>query len=391
MSPSFATRSPGVAETRRALVGRTLLGVLTLVGLGLLGAEVHLRRTIHPPTSARFPFAQPALLRSVVEVTRPVLGLEPRRVVVRTNALGLRGDDLDLSDQQTLRVVTLGGSVTECLLLADADTWPRRLQDVLGARAHRRVWVGNAARSGQSTLDYIAHARTLLPALGPDLVIVMSGGNDLQAAIEERLLPIDLSDPTTLAQYASRLYGPGDLEGLHASYVTFSIERYVSGSSQDFAPLYARMAQRRRQARTLEEIPFLADAIDVYRANLLQLVAALSQLPTHPRVLFVTHPALWKPDMSARELDALWAGYTCMQCERPEYYSPRALAEAMLAFNRELLAVCASSGVPCYDLATHVPRTLDTFYDDAHLREAGAQLVANAIGGFVNSHGMLNR
>jgi lysophospholipase L1-like esterase len=376
---------------RRARLGRALLALVGLFALALVGAEVYLRRTIHPPASASFPFVRPALHRSVAEVTRPVLGLTPRRVVVRANALGLRGDDLDLADRRPLRVVTLGGSVTECLLLDDADTWPRRLQDVLGARTRRPVWVGNAGRSGEMTLDYIAHARVLLPALAPDLVIVMPGGNDLQAAVEDRLLPMDLTDPSALARYSARLYSSGDAADLNASYLAFWLGRRFSQPSYDFAPLYERMARRRREARPLDALPQLEDALDVYRANLSQLVAALGRIPTRPRVVFLTHPAIWKPEMSARELGALWAGYTCMQCDRPEYYSPRALAEALQAFNRELIAVSARAGVPCYDLASRLPKTLDVFYDDAHLREEGARLVANVVGNFVTSQGLLHR
>ncbi len=362
---------------RRALAGLTSLAVM------LLAVEVYLRGHIHVPTDPHFPFAQTALQRTVVTLARPALGLDARRVVVHTNALGLRGDDLDPTDTQTFRVVTLGGSVTECLLLRDEDTWPHRLQDVLRAGSGRRIWVGNAARSGHSTLDYTAHARVLLHALRPDLVIVMAGANDLQAAVEDRLIPMDLSDRAVLSQYSDRLYAQGDVEGIRGSYLNFMVERYFTSPSLDITGLYERMSRRRRAARLLDVIPNMEDATDVYRANLRQLVEALAQVPSRPRVLMLTHPSLWKAEMSPRERDALWGGYTCMDCERAEYYSPRALAAALDGFNRELQAVSAAAGVPCLDLAARVPKTLDNFYDDAHLRELGARLVADTVGQFL--------
>jgi lysophospholipase L1-like esterase len=367
-----------------------MLALLGLVAAALVVGEVRLRLAIHPPPSG-FPLSQPQLQRKFVEVTRPVLGLAPRRVEVRTNALGLRGDELDLGDHRAARVVTLGGSVTECLLLAEGDAWPRRLQDILAERLGRRVWVGNAAESGEQTLDYVAHARVLLPPIQPDLVIVMPGGNDLQAAVEERLLPLDLSDPVALERYAQRLYEPRDAPDVGPSFVSFWLERYLTRPTLDITPFYERMAARRRAARPLDELPALADAIDVYRANLAQLIGVLSRLRPRPRVLFLTHPALWKAEMSDRERAALWTGYTCMDCEGPSYYSPRALAGALDAFNRELLLVCATSGVACYDLASRLPRTLDNFYDDAHLREEGARLVAELVGDAVISQGLLRR
>lgn len=307
------------------------------------------------------------------------------------NALGLRGDELDLSEHRTARVVALGGSVTECLLLGDRDAWPRRLQDILAERLGRRVWVGNAAKSGEQTLDYVAHARVLLPQIQPDLVIVMPGGNDLQAAVEERLLPLDLSTPDAVARYAERLYEPRDAHSLGPSLVSDWLERRLTRSTMDITPFYERMAARRRAARPLDEIPGLDDALDVYRANLTQLVAALGQLRPRPRVLLLTHAALWKPEMTDRERAVLWAGYTCMECQDASYYAPHALARALAAFNRETLAVCAASGVACYDLEAQLPRTLDNFYDDAHLREAGAQLVARRVGEAIVSQGLLRR
>jgi hypothetical protein len=80
-----------------------------------------------------------------------------------------------------------------------------------------------------------------------------------------------------------------------------------------------------------------------------------------------------------------------MDCERAEYYSPATLARALDAFNRELLSVCAASGVSCHDLASSLPRTLNTFYDDAHLREEGARLVAHTVGEAIIHQGLLRR
>jgi lysophospholipase L1-like esterase len=375
------------ARTRRARIVLVALGVLA--GL-LVGAELY-ARTLYPTVPRDFPRSQPPRTRRIVEVTRPVLGLAPRRVEVGSNGLGLRGDELDLDDRAPLRVVTLGGSVTECLLLSDADAWPHRLQALLAARLGRPVWVGNAAESGQQTLDYVAHAHVLLPKLQPDLVIVMPGGNDLQAAVEERLLPLDLTDPATLRDYAARLYPVRDVPDSGPSAL---IDRLVAGPESatiDITPFYARMSARRRAAQTLDEIPFFDDAVDVYRANLSQLAEALAALRPRPRVLFLTHPALWRETMSAPEQSALWAGYSCMDCEQPAYYAPRALRAGLDALNRETLAACEASGVTCYDLAAHLPRTLEVFYDDAHLREEGARRVAQLVGEAILSRGLLSR
>ena len=43
--------------------------------------------------------------------------------------------------------------------------------------------------------------RVLVPAFEPDLVIVMPGGYDMQAAVEEKLLPIDLGDSCHFSRF----------------------------------------------------------------------------------------------------------------------------------------------------------------------------------------------
>jgi lysophospholipase L1-like esterase len=378
----------GGSRRARWRVG-VLVGLVVVVA-ALVAGELHLRSRVHPAPPG-FPLAQLPHEDRIVEVTRPVLALSPRRVAVHTNSLGLRGDELDLADHEAARVVTLGGSVTECLLLSDAEAWPHRLQETLAQRLGRAVWVGNAAESGQQTLDYAAHARALLPSLQPDLVLVMPGGNDLQAAVEERLLPLDLSDAGTLRDYAERLYPVRDVPEIGPSFLADWLVTSATPTTLDITPFYARMSARRQAARPLDEIPYLDEAMEVYRANLLQLTAALRALQPAPRVLFLTHPALWKEPMNERERAALWAGYSCMDCESPTYHSPRALRSALDAMNRVTLAVCEESGAACYDLAARLPRTLDVFYDDAHLQAAGARLVAQHVGEVILSRELLRR
>jgi lysophospholipase L1-like esterase len=66
-------------------------------------------------------------------------------------------------------------------------------------------------------------------------------------------------------------------------------------------------------------------------------------------------------------------------CAHQRYYSPRALAEGMHAFNNVLRDVCRLPDVACRDLAAAVPARAEYFYDDMHLSEAGARLVAGLV------------
>jgi hypothetical protein len=384
---------PAAARRRRALLSAALLVLLVAGG----GSELYLRSTLHPPPNpSRHMFARPPLVRLRVTIDRPIAGLPQRSVLVTTNALGVRGDELDLRDASVFKLLTLGDSVTECLLLSDAEAWPRRLQDELAARSGRKLWVGNAAGSGELALDYVAHMRALVPEFGADLVLVMPGGYELQAAVEEKLLPMDLTDARSLAAYSQKLYGAQNarakqtFEELAPSYLGFALEAYFHPDELRMRPFYERMRARRAAHPKLHELPGFEDALDVYKANLKALIASWRALPRKPGLVFLTRPFMWKNAMSAEEERTLWGGYTCMDCPDPEYYAQDALAGGLSRFNQLLLDTCRSEAVTCLDLERLIPKDLRHFYDDAHLQPTGARVVAREIANFLFSQHLVN-
>jgi len=367
---------------------RILLAVLLLLLVGIVVAELGLRASIHPPPDpADWPYVWPPLERHVYSVDAPIPGLESTESLVTTSALGLRADELDLADTRP-RILTLGGSVTECLMLADADAWPRALQDALGD-AGIEAWVGNGGRSGQATIDYTLHVLALAPKLRPDLIIVMPGANDLQAAMEERYFPVDLSDPAQRQRMADRAY-PADrverIEELQISYLGFELTRRLATPRTEIGGFYKAMKERRGGAATHRDSLPDADLLrEIYRANVELLVQAAGDVP----VLLLTHPHLWKAGLSAEEAAATWGGYTCMNCPNPAYYSAAVVAGTLGALNQQTLAVCADSPARCFDLDSAIDRSLDNFYDGAHLTAVGAGRVATALADHIASEGLL--
>ena len=66
-----------------------------------------------------------------------------------------------------------------------------------------------------------------------------------------------------------------------------------------------------------------------------------------------------------------------------EYYSAKALAEAMNRINTTLLEVCRERKVDCLDIASMLARNSRVFYDDVHLTEEGAQQFADRLSEFL--------
>lgn len=365
-----------------------LAGVLlAIIGL-LVGGELVLRTSMYPPAEpADWPFVWPPLERHLYAIDEPVPGLGVTEALVTTSTLGLRADELDLSDHSRPRVLALGGSVTECLLLGDADAWPRQLQEELGERG-LDVWVGNGGRSGQATVDYTLHMLELVPRLQPELVIVMPGANDLQAAMEERYFPVDLSDAGQRQRMAARAY-PDDrapvIEELGLSYLSFQVRRWRETPRTEVGGFYRAMKERRGAAEHSASLPDADLLKEIYQANVELLVEAAGDVP----VLLLTHPHLWKPQLSPEEAAATWGGYTCMNCATPVYYSADVVAGTLAALNRRTLDVCAAGPARCFDLDAAIDRSLDNFYDGAHLTSAGASRVAAALADHIASEELL--
>jgi len=88
------------------------------------------------------------------------------------NSLGLRGPEVDLN-KVDLRILCIGGSTTESLFVTDKLSWPWSLQNQLSQRLGKRVFVGNAGRSGHFTLHHEHLLKNYALASKFDWVIVL--------------------------------------------------------------------------------------------------------------------------------------------------------------------------------------------------------------------------
>ena len=150
---------------------------------------------------------------------------------------------------------------------------------------------------------------------------------------------------------------------------------------------YAQLRECRQTAppeNLVDALPDLGPALAEYRRNLEALVAGARSYGAP--LLLLTQPTLWAAEMGPAERARLLAGGLGpikTWCTHRRYYSPRALAEGMRAFNDVLRGVCRQPHVRCRDLAASVPARAEYFYDDMHLSEAGARLVAELVTGWI--------
>jgi len=330
------------------------------------------------------------------KIYRPMLGIvsgAAHMIHFRTNADGIRGDAF--SPDQQYRILTVGGSSTECQFLDQDKTWPALLQKKLNRQKSLKVWVGNIGKSGLCSREFYMHMKYLLPQYPTiDTVIVLTSINNFVRP----LIEADGYDPCFMEHYdlwEKRLirgafakmpyfkkkfrFRPGYYDETAIGFLVKRFHyRYIQKTlyKDKREGLLTLRSDRLHANEVINTLPDLTPGIQEYMHNLHAMIDTAAEWSV--RIVFITQPTLWKKDMNEREKDLLWCGWAGSRKER-RYYTAEALADGMERYNSKLKKVCQARKVECIDLAALMPKELSVFYDDCHFTEYGAQLAADII------------
>jgi len=210
----------------------------------------------------------------LVVTGRPDATLHAAGKEVVFNARGERGTNiLNLPVPKPpgrFRIVCEGGSSTFDLLAENnAATWPARLGAAL---SEKDVDVANAGFPGWTSLESLVSLEIRDVELGPDLVVVMSGVNDLQPAGHE---PFTADYSAGHLEVLPRVTGAAPVPIRLVSRSLFLeslLDRLRPGRTdarEGYAPSYAWTGGARK-----DDIP--AVAVAVYRRNLLSTIGVAS-------------------------------------------------------------------------------------------------------------------
>lgn len=369
------------------LAARIVTVLLSCV-IGLVVAEV-LLRIVSPPNDRYYVWMpnHSAELRPMPNVM-PGVGLLAR---FHVNSQGIIGQEWGPERNKEYRILTVGGSTTECLYLDQEKSWPALVQTGLNETADgRKVWVGNLGKAGHNSRDHLALMRLAIHQYDVDAVVILLGGNDMV----HRLLQGDEYDPnfvddeTRYKEWIKTRFAavPVSIESEGKSFLRraalWQLVRRIRRSYNDrYAPIVqdntgdwlVELRENRQQATQTNELPLLESGLDEFERNVTAIVQEARR--NSLRVVLVTQPTIWRSTMTETENRLLWMGW------RPDgnFYTTAALEKSMASYNNRLTATCAKLGVECIDLAARMPRTLDVFYDDMHFTERGAQTVADAV------------
>lgn len=383
-------RSSGTESTLWAK--RIGAGAITLIlCLALVGLMEWLLVLLTPQTYYVWPPNLKAMFRPDPRIAPGIHG-EKRFSI---NSEGFRGDEF--SPMQQYRLLVIGGSTTECLILDDSEAWPRLVQDIANARQNRlTIWVGNAGKSGHNSRHHIYQVQKLLPQYPKiDAIVLLVGANDLTLRLREDAgyvpygeAPIDRH--MQVFHKAFSLYPSWESDGpiYKRSEIWRRLKLLKERVASRGAPyiqdergsnLVKWRAHRESASELVDVLPDLTSALREYSENLRNIVHLAAERKV--RVILMTQPALWRQDLPSDLTKLLWLGGIGDFQARPgsRYYSVGALSLALAKYNETVLALCRELSIECVDLAAQLPRNTDTFYDDFHFNEKGSRAVAEIL------------
>lgn len=153
-------------------IGTALLSVVIFVS----SAEISLRFYLGAPKGL-FLFSRPGKNGMYVPNTSFVAGFGVVPYTIKTNSLGLRGDDLP-QKKTGLRIAMIGDSVTDSFFSDNQDTYPALLGRTLRQSGYS-VDVINGGRGAGSIDKEYAILREVIAPLDPDIVVLTFVTNDI--------------------------------------------------------------------------------------------------------------------------------------------------------------------------------------------------------------------
>jgi len=368
--------------------------VLAILGLcfGLFVTEIALR-IISPSKFYVWPPNLKRIFKPSPEITPGISG-ESRFYI---NSEGIRGDEF--SDIHNYRILTVGGSTTECLYLDQTEAWPYILQQKLNNLKTRAVWVGNIGKSGLSTRSNIFHMKYMLPQYPKiNCVIVLVGFNDFMGNLGEVKNNFsNITDKETYNEIEEMRWAfyripfnkrPFSYKSTVIWFLARRLKDIIEQREKIQDPLgniYQKLRKKRQDAlEILETLPDLQPALQEYARNI-NIIIDLAQ-NNLVRLIFLTQPSIWREDLSLEEKNLLWWG----DAGDGKYYSAGALNEGMDKFNAKIIEICRLRGIEYIDLAHSLAKDTSVFYDDAHFNENGSRLVAEAVFKYLSSRAPFN-
>lgn len=375
MAPSPPIGPPAHPRRMRRIVFR-IMSVLCGTFVGLMLLEVSLR--YFPPVQLRIRGSRIALpINQRTVISNTTISTVDAEIVQTRNSLGFRGADPPADFAQSLTLVTVGGSTTECYYLSDDKTWPELLRPRLD-RKFCRLWLNNAGLDGHTTFGHQQLLEQYLLALRPKCIIFLIGANDVgldRSRVNDNQLQkgywADNLGEHTYFWVVEQSATAALLDNLRRTAQARSAgvsHQNINHAQLKWNELHAVDLSEKQSTEIINH--HRTSFLPGYRRRVQALVEQCRRADILP--IFMTQPALFGPAKDPQtgvDLSRVAVGELngAGQWQILELYN---------SMTRE---VASNFGVPLIDLARHMPKDSQYYYDYYHFSNAGAVQVADIV------------
>src|SRR5262249_38925186 len=209
------------------------------------------------------------------------------------NSQGLRGPEVRMQDAE-VRILTVGGSTTECMYVPDKDSWPWALQDKLAARLGKSVYVGSAGAGGHNTLHHEYQIRNYDLVSQFQWVVVLYGFNDLEVE-ESYALTVPIAEKALTPMNKNKAFYRSFalIRLLHRLHVLSATPHTITQDPEaNWVNLEREERRKHLELKTLRDPPEnLKDKLAFYRQNLKRIIDAARSREV--KLVLMTQPAIW--------------------------------------------------------------------------------------------------
>lgn len=271
-------------------------------------------------------------------------------------------------NDNTFRIICLGGSTTKNLALLTQERYPAVLQRILQDNYPSvNIEVLNAGTNWHTTKHSLISYVTYWERWNADLVIIMHGINDLSRSFSPVDFAVGEYNDSWTHFYAAAINGarPPTFEQHFLQYFETPLNAWYHKQ---------RFLERDYPAERYVSLP-------VFKNNLAKLVKYIRSNGSN--VILVTQPSLYKGSMKEEEKNLLYFGRTIANMRlnflQREYPSPESFYRAMKLFNKAVKDVASQENASCVDADSFVSKDLHNFRDDVHFTAHGSKRLAEII------------
>jgi hypothetical protein len=290
-------------------------------------------------------------------------------VIVNTkNSLGFRGPERPANFDQTLSIITVGGSTTANYFLSDGRTWTDCLARNLRP-SFRNLWINNGGIEGHSTFGHQVLLNDYLIKIRPKVIVFLVGINDVEN--DQPTFHDKLNIKGAYPDFKHFIFSNSEVLSLGLNLVRGWKAQKMNNTTDHPIVLKGYQVLELDQQTIQNRLQMQHKYLVNFKRRIQQLIDTCLHYNIQP--VFLTQPNLigvGKDSVTGADLEKI---------KIEEHINGKLLWQMLSIYNDVTIETCRQKNVAVIDLAHLMPKNSLYFYDVSHYTNQGAEKLASIL------------